>query len=120
MYVYDKANELARAIKESGEYKEMVQAKETLAQKQEHVDMIKDFMKIQMNIQTMNMLNQEVNDELKESFNLLYTSMMNIEACRKFLEAQNTFGRLVQDIYKIIGDACNVMDELLEDMMPEA
>ncbi len=117
MYVYDKANELARAIKDSSEYKAMQEAKEAVAQKDEYMDMVKEFMKAQINIQTMTMMGREVDEGTKEAFNALYTTVMNVEACRKYLEAQNVFGRMIQDIYQIIGDAGDIMNELFQDMM---
>ncbi len=120
MYVYDKANELARAIKESKEYIAMQEAKEAVAAKSEYMDMVKEFMKAQINIQTMTMMGSEVDEGTKEGFNVLYTSVMNVEACRKYIEAQNIFGRMIQDVYQIIGDAGDIMNEIFKDMMGEA
>lgn len=117
MYVYDKANELARAIKESSEFKAMQVTKEAVAQKEEYMDMVKEFMKAQINIQTMNMMGREVDEGTKDAFNALYTSVMNVEACRKYIEAQNVFGRMLQDVYQIIGDAGDIMNEIFKDMM---
>lgn len=118
MNVYDKANELVKAMKESAEYKNMDIAQQELSKNSEHVEMVKDFMKAQINIQTMTMLKQEVSDDIKEAFNIQYMSIMNIENCRRFIEAQNVFGRMLQDIYKIIGEASEVMGEMFKDLMP--
>jgi cell fate (sporulation/competence/biofilm development) regulator YlbF (YheA/YmcA/DUF963 family) len=118
MNIYDKANELVQAIKQSEEYKNMDIAQKRLNEKPEHMQMVKDFMKTQINIQTMTMLKQDIDEDTKEAFNALYTTVMNIENCRKFLEAQNVYGRMVQDIYKIIGEASDVMGELFGDIIP--
>jgi cell fate (sporulation/competence/biofilm development) regulator YlbF (YheA/YmcA/DUF963 family) len=118
MNVYDKANELVKAMKESAEYKNMDIAQQELSKNLEHVEMVKDFIKAQINIQTMTMLKQEVSDDVKEAFNIQYMSIMNIENCRRFIEAQNVFGRMLQDIYKIIGEASEVMGEMFKDLMP--
>jgi hypothetical protein len=45
-------------------------------------------------------------------------AIMAIESCRKFLEAQNIFGRMLQDIYKVIGEASEVMGDMFKDLMP--
>ncbi len=118
MNVYDKANDLVKAIKESAEYKNMDIAQRELSKNPEHMEMVKDFMKAQINIQTMTMLKQEVNDDTKEAFNAQYMAIMAIESCRKFLEAQNIFGRMLQDIYKVIGEASEVMGDMFKDLMP--
>jgi len=36
------------------------------------------------------------------------------------IEAQNIFGRMIQDVYQIIGDAGDIMNEIFKDMMGEA
>jgi cell fate (sporulation/competence/biofilm development) regulator YlbF (YheA/YmcA/DUF963 family) len=118
MNVYDKANDLVRAIKESIEYKNMDLAQKELSKSPEHMEMVKDFMKAQLNIQTMTMLKQEINDETKEAFNAQYMAIMGIESCRKFLEAQNIFGKILQDIYKMIGETSEVMGDMFKDVMP--
>ncbi len=118
MNVYDKANELVQAIKQSNEYKNMETAQKQLSEKTEHVNMVKDFMKTQINIQTMSMLKQEIDDDTKEAFNALYTSVMSIENCRKFLEAQNIYGRMIQDIYKTISEVSDIMGDMFKDIMP--
>lgn len=118
MNVYDKANELVQAIKQSSEYKNMEAAQKQLSEKPEHMQMVKDFMKTQISIQTMSMLKQDIDDETKESFNTLYTTVMNIENCRVFLEAQNIYGRMIQDIYKTISEVSDIMGDMFKDIMP--
>jgi len=118
MNVYDKANELVNAIKQSSEYKNMETAQKQLSQNPEHLNMVKDFMKTQISIQTMTMLKQEVDENTKEAFNAMYTSVMNIENCRRFLEAQNLYGRMIQDIYKTISQVSDIMGDMFKDMMP--
>lgn len=118
MNVYDKANELVQAIKQSSEYKNMEEVQKRLSEKPEHMQMVKDFMKTQINIQTMTMLKQDIDDDTKEAFNLLYTSVMNIENCRKFLDAQNIYGRMIQDIYKTISEVSDIMGDMFKDILP--
>ena len=40
---------------------------------------------------------------------------MIVEACRKYIEAQNIFGRMIQDVHQIIGDAGDIMNEIFKD-----
>ena len=88
MNVYDKANELARAIKESDEFKRYKSASEKIDKSEEHKKMIKDFMDMQ------------------------YKSYVDI---KDFLESQMYFARLMEDIQKTIADAADTGVEFLKE-----
>lgn len=58
--IYDKAHELARALKFSPEHKQYQEAKEKIGKNPENMKILKDFHLKQLEIQTMQMMGQEI------------------------------------------------------------
>ena len=79
MYVYDEANNLAKAIQESKEYKEYKQVKEEIAKIPELKSKIEDFEKIRYEVQVMSFQGQKEDSEKMKKLQEMY-DILNKEA----------------------------------------
>jgi cell fate (sporulation/competence/biofilm development) regulator YlbF (YheA/YmcA/DUF963 family) len=108
MNVYDEANSLAKALKESTEYKNFVAAKEKLEQNPEKYEMAKDYMRKQMEIQSFQMLGNELSEEQIASYNTIANTIMGIPEIAEFFQAQMYFSVVFQDITDIMAKAVDL------------
>lgn len=115
MNVYDKANDLARAVKESDEFKRYQKAAQKIDTSEEHKKMIKDFMNLQYRSYVAQMSGEEPDEKLINEFNLLYSTISNISDIKEFLESQMYFARLMEDIQKTIAEASDTGVEFLNN-----
>lgn len=102
MNIYDEANNLARAIKNSIEYKRMIETQEIVKQNPRHWEMVGDFMKKQFEVQSMQMMGQKLSDSQIDAFNNMASTIMNIPVIKDYFEAQMIFMKIYQDVMKII------------------
>lgn len=108
MNVYDEANDLAKALKESTEYKNFLAARKKLEQDREKFEIAKDYMRKQMEFQTMQMMGQEITEEQINSYNNLANTIMGIPEIAEFFQAQMYFSVIFQDITDIIAKAVDL------------
>ncbi|PKM48310.1 MAG: hypothetical protein CVV01_04150 [Firmicutes bacterium HGW-Firmicutes-6] len=108
MNVYDEANNLARALKESTEYKNFLAAKEKLEQNPEKYEMAKDYMRKQMEIQSFQMLGNELTEEQITAYNAIANTIMGIPEIAEFFQAQMYFSVVFQDITDIMAKAVDL------------
>jgi len=108
MNVYDEANNLARALKESTEYKNFVAAKEKLEQEPEKYEMAKDYMRKQMEIQSFQMLGNELTEDQITSYNAIANTILGIPEIAEFFQAQMYFSVVFQDITDIMAKAVDL------------
>jgi len=104
MNVYDQAHNLARAIKESKEYKEYVRMKEAASQKEELAAMLNDFQAKQFEIQAKQLLGEEINQELIDQVQSLSQIIMKDPLAFEYFQAMQRFTLLVNDVYNILGE----------------
>src|SRR5665647_3977730 len=119
MNVYDEANNLAKALKESTEYKNFLTAKEKLEKDSAKYDMAKDYIRKQMQAQSMQMMGQEMDDEQINSYNTLANTIMGIPEIAEFFQAQMYFSVIFQDITDIIAKAVDLDMGLFEPEVEE-
>ena len=105
MNVYDIANDLSTALKNSEEYQSYQRAKEKLSGNPEHEKIVNQYMKKQMELQTVQMLGQEIPENQIESFNKMTSSLMAIPEIADFFRAQMLFGRMFEEVTKIITES---------------
>lgn len=103
--VHDYAHSLARALKESPEHKAYTAAKSRIKGKRSAEEMVADFHKKQLELQTQAMQGKEPSDQQKAALQQLYSVIQGDPDARDYLMAEQRLGVLLQDIYKIIGDA---------------
>ncbi|MBF7095768.1 YlbF family regulator [Alkalibacter mobilis] len=108
MKIYDEAHMLAKAIKESPEYKRMKETQEKVRKNPNDWEMVTDYMKKQMEVQTMQMMGQEPTESQVEKFNQMTSALMAIPAIAEYFHAQYTFSNIYQDVMKIITEGLDL------------
>ena len=104
MNVHDEAHNLARAIKESAEYKQYAELKETASQNDELTAMLNDFQAKQFEIQAKQMMGEELGSDLMEQIQSLYQILMRDPLASQYVQAEMRFSLLVNDVYTILGE----------------
>ncbi len=106
--VYDLAHQLARAIKNSQEYKEYVQKKNDLYKDEKNKKMVEDFREKVIDIQVKKMSGKEVSQEELDSVKKLEDILRLNPTINEFLIAEYRYSKLIEDISKIIGEAIDL------------
>lgn len=114
MYIYDKANELAAMIKQCDEYKSYIEHKEKIDQDETTRALVKEYKKLQMQMQAAYMGGKEPEAEISEKLKKLAEVLQFNKEVAEFLMAEHRFYNLMGDIYKILGDAAQVDLDFLE------
>lgn len=109
MNVYEESHKLAKAIKESEEYKELKNLSEKINENSDLKNMIKDFMEKQVEVQTNQMLGNKVEENLLAEIQKLSAIVMQDPVAAEYLQAQMRFGIMMQDVYKIIGETGSIV-----------
>lgn len=104
MNVHDEAHSLARAIKESHEYKEYARLKEEASRNGELAAMLNDFQAKQFEIQAKQMLGEELDHDLIDQVQSLSQIIMKDPLAFEYIQAMQRFSLLVNDVYNILGE----------------
>lgn len=105
MYVYDKAHELARALKDTPEVVEYAQAVKKIEASETNKRMVEDFRRRQMEIYSIQMQGMEPSKEQMDSLTNLWNVIGLNPDIRGLMDAELKFSRLWEDIMKILNDA---------------
>ncbi|RKD34607.1 YlbF family regulator [Thermohalobacter berrensis] len=108
MNVYDEAHSLARAIKNSNEYKEYVRRQREVLKNTKLKEMVQDFRSKAMEIQMAQMGGKKVDEEKIEKFKKLEEVVTSNPVINEFFAAEMRFAQMMNDIYKILGDTLDV------------
>ena len=105
MNIYDKANELAKAMKESQEVQEITSAMKLIDADPESKQMLDNFrqrqMEVQQRIMSGDMPSQEEMEQMEKLFEVLSLNL-NI---RRLFEAERRLSVIIEDVNKIISDS---------------
>lgn len=112
--VYDKANELAKDIRESAEYSAFCEAKDRVAGNETTVSLLKQYHKLQYEAQAALVAGRQ-DDECLEKLQKLGELLQMDKDASAFLIAEYQLNRMLGDIYKILADAVDVDLSMLED-----
>jgi cell fate (sporulation/competence/biofilm development) regulator YlbF (YheA/YmcA/DUF963 family) len=104
MNVYDKAHDLARALKQSSEYQNYLQAKQAIENDAEAKKMIKDFLAKQMELEYEAMTGK-IDEEKRAQVQRMVELLAYNNKARDFLDVYMRFQRTMGDIYKILGES---------------
>jgi cell fate (sporulation/competence/biofilm development) regulator YlbF (YheA/YmcA/DUF963 family) len=100
--VYDCAYELARALKESEEYKKLLEARARVDADPKNKQMFLDFRKCQWEIQKAKALGKDVDENQLRRFEQL-ADLVNLNpVVKELIAAEFRFSRLMADIQKIL------------------
>lgn len=115
MNPYNAAHTLAKALRECQEYKDYKSAQEILKDDAQAKEMLKDFRSEQFKLQRQKLSGLEVAKEQEEKVSKLYSVISMNLTIKRFLEAEQRMGVILQDVQKIITEATgDLMDpELL-------
>ncbi len=108
MNIYDIAHNLARAIKNSDEFKNYKQIKEEVTAVPELNDMLVDFQQKQFQIQAAQLSGQEIDQELMNNFQQSLQILTADPKAAQYLQAEMSFATMISDVYKILEDAMKV------------
>jgi cell fate (sporulation/competence/biofilm development) regulator YlbF (YheA/YmcA/DUF963 family) len=111
MVANDLANQLARTLKESDQFKQFLKSKEKVMSDANNHKMIREFQLKQWEIREAQMLETEISEEKQQELERLYSLVSINPTAREYLEAEFEVSRMVNDIQNIIGAA-------IQDAMP--
>jgi len=105
MSTYDKAHDLANALKHSTEYREFMTVKQAIDTDEQAKKMIKEFIAKQMELEFEIMSGKPEDKNKTAQLHKMYEVLALNTKARDFLQAYMRFQRMMGDVYKIIGDA---------------
>jgi len=106
--VYDLAHQLARAIKNSEEYKSYVEKRNIVYSNEKNKQMVEDFKEKVFNIQVNKMAGKEVTQEELDKLKKLEDILTLNPTINDFFIAEFRYSRLVEDISRIISEAIDI------------
>ena len=104
MYVYDEANNLAKAIKNSTEYAEYKKAKEQLDSDPEMKKKVEDFEKIRYDVQVMSFKGEQ-DEEKQKKLQEMYQILTNDPKIKEYFDVEVRFNIMLADVNKIISES---------------
>ncbi len=104
MNVYDCANDLAKALKESHELKKLKEAKVELKKDPKSEELVNDFIKLYYEIGFAKYQNQEVDKEKEEKMQKLSSLLSLNMAATEYVNAFMRFQMMMGDVNKAIED----------------
>ena len=105
MNVYDEAHSLAKAIKESNEFKEFDRMRKAVDDDKETSDMLKELTELQMQLQTAQVVGQQPDKDLFARYQSLNTMAMTKPLAMQYLQAQFALATMMNDVFGIVGEA---------------
>lgn len=104
MYVYDEANNLAKAIKQSKEYLEYKKAKEDLKNNPEMKQKIDEFEKIRYDVQVLS-FQGEKDEEKQKKLQQMYQILVQDAKIKEYFDIEVRFNIMLADVNKIISES---------------
>ncbi len=105
MNPYDAVHTLAKALRESLEFKELKEAQVNLKADRSAQNMLSDFRKEQFELQKQQLSGIEVAPEQMEKIEKLYAVINLNTLIKNFMQAEYRVAVLLQDVQKAIGEA---------------
>jgi cell fate (sporulation/competence/biofilm development) regulator YlbF (YheA/YmcA/DUF963 family) len=105
MNVYDEAHNLARAIRESGEFREFDRMRQEIEADKESSEMLKEFQTLQVQLQAAQMTGEQPDADLMGRIQSLSTMLATKPLAARYLQTQAAFTIMMNDVFKIIGES---------------
>lgn len=105
MNIYDTANNLAKEIRESEEYKNFYNIKKEIYGDSDRKQRLEAFEKLRYNIQLESMQNGTQNSSEMDHLQAEYTKLIEDEKIRMYFELETKFNVIIADVNKIIAEA---------------
>lgn len=119
MSVYNLSHRLAKAIKESDEYKDFQEAREKIKQKEKSIDILKEYQNLAWKINYMKSQDKEVPEEDQNRLEELQKIVQMNDYVKKYLEARGRFSTMVNDIEDILFGDLEIGFDLEEETEEE-
>jgi cell fate (sporulation/competence/biofilm development) regulator YlbF (YheA/YmcA/DUF963 family) len=104
MNIYDKAYDLARALQESDELKELTQLNEQIQADPDSKRMLDDFRQRQVELQQKMMSGEMPAKEEMDKLEKLYEVISLNPSLRRLFEAERRLGVIMEDVQRIISE----------------
>lgn len=108
MSVYNSAHNLARAIKNSKEYKDYYEKHKVVFQNSKTKEMVEDYRKKAMDVQMIQMSGKKVDRSKIDQLKKLEVILMENNVLKEFFMTEMKFGQMMNDVYKILGDSVEI------------
>ena len=108
MNVYNEAHDLARAIRESEEFRQYEEAKRSVAANPALTEMLNGFQTKQFEMQAKLMMGESPPPDANSQIQELYNIMMEDPLSAQYLQCEVRFSMMMNDVYKILGDVMNL------------
>ena len=105
MNVYDEAHSLARAIRESNEFKEFDRIRKEVDNDKECSEMLKELTELQVQLQTAQLTGQQPDKDTFSRFQSLSTMVMTKPLAAQYMQAQMAIATMMNDVFGIVGEA---------------
>ena len=105
MYVYDEANNLAKAIQDSKEYLEFKKAKDELNSNPEMKEKIDEFEKIRYEVQVLSFKGEDQSEEKMKKLQDMYDILMKEPKIKEYFDIEVRFNIMLADVNKIISES---------------
>ena len=105
MNVYDEAHSLAKAIKESNEFREFDRIRKEVDNDNECADMLKELTDLQVQLQTLQLTGQQPDKDMFARFQSLSTMVMTKPLAAQYMQAQMAIATMMNDVFGIVGEA---------------
>jgi len=114
MNLYDKAHELARAIRDSEDYRLYEQAKEAATQDETNKALLDEYKKLQFRLQVQVASGGPPMAEDLERYQKLTALLQMSPEATAYIMAEFRLQRTLADIYKILGEAAGIDLDFLQ------
>lgn len=115
MYIYDKAHELAKEVQSSSEYQEYARLKEIVTADESTKALLSDYKKLQLEAQAGYLTGGTPSEELMDKLKKIGEVLQFNPEISNYFAAEYKFQSVISDVYKIIGDACDLGLDFLKE-----
>ncbi len=115
MYVYDRANLLAQDLKECPEYLEYKKLKDEIYAVANTKELLKEYKRLRFEAQAQFMTGKEPPKETMDKLQKIGELLSFDKRAEAFLMAEYKLNQLIADVYRIIGEACEIDTDFMKE-----
>ena len=105
MNIYDTANNLAKEIRDSQEYKEYASIKKEIANDTDRKNKLDEFEKLRYSIQLSSMQGEQTKEDTVKELQDKYSNLLMDDKFKKYFETEMKFNVMIADVNRIIAEA---------------
>lgn len=114
MNIYDQANNLARALKDSEEYREYMRLKDAAYEDSTNRALLDEYKKLQFRMQGKMASGEEMPEDDLQRLNQIGTLLQLNPDAGAYLLAEFRYQRLLADVFRILSDASGISPDMFE------